>query len=80
MAATRKRASSNRRSSGKPAARRRALTRARPRQGRRRGARPGLGSWFLGWLPRPLVLNQRQRDILGLALVACGIFMGFVLY
>ena len=26
------------------------------------------------------MLNQRQRDILGLALVACGIFMGFVLY
>ncbi len=31
----------------------------------------------LGQLP---VLNQRQRDILGLALVAAGIFMGFVLY
>ncbi len=31
----------------------------------------------LGQLP---VLNQRQRDILGLALLATGIFMGFVLY
>ncbi len=26
------------------------------------------------------MLNQRERDILGLALIACGIFMGFVLY
>jgi S-DNA-T family DNA segregation ATPase FtsK/SpoIIIE len=26
------------------------------------------------------VLNQRERDILGLALVACGVFMGFVMY
>jgi len=26
------------------------------------------------------VLDQRQRDILGLAIVACGVFMGFVLY
>jgi DNA segregation ATPase FtsK/SpoIIIE, S-DNA-T family len=29
------------------------------------------------WLP---VLDQRQRDVLGLALVAAGVFMGFVLY
>jgi S-DNA-T family DNA segregation ATPase FtsK/SpoIIIE len=26
------------------------------------------------------MLEQRQRDVLGLALVACGVFMGFVLY
>jgi S-DNA-T family DNA segregation ATPase FtsK/SpoIIIE len=31
-------------------------------------------------MPRLPVLNQRERDILGLALVACGVFMGFVLY
>ncbi|HWJ51679.1 MAG TPA: hypothetical protein VNR42_11690, partial [Solirubrobacteraceae bacterium] len=37
-----------------------------------------LGELFA--LPRLPVLNQRERDILGLALMACGIFMGFVLY
>jgi S-DNA-T family DNA segregation ATPase FtsK/SpoIIIE len=37
-----------------------------------------LGELFA--LQRLPALNQRERDILGLALVACGIFMGFVLY
>jgi S-DNA-T family DNA segregation ATPase FtsK/SpoIIIE len=31
-------------------------------------------------LPRLPVLEQRERDILGLALLACGVFMGFILY
>ncbi len=31
-------------------------------------------------LPRAPVLDQRQRDVLGLALLAAGIFSGFVLY
>jgi DNA segregation ATPase FtsK/SpoIIIE, S-DNA-T family len=31
-------------------------------------------------LPRPPVLDQRARDVLGLALVSAGVFMGFVLY
>lgn len=31
-------------------------------------------------MPRMPVLEQRQRDILGLALAALGVFMGFVLY
>jgi S-DNA-T family DNA segregation ATPase FtsK/SpoIIIE len=31
-------------------------------------------------MPRLPVLDQRQRDVLGLALVALGVFMGFVLY
>jgi hypothetical protein len=31
-------------------------------------------------LPRLPVLEQRQRDIIGLALAALGVFMGFVLY
>ena len=31
-------------------------------------------------LPRLPVLDQRQRDVLGLAVVALGVFMGFVLY
>jgi S-DNA-T family DNA segregation ATPase FtsK/SpoIIIE len=31
-------------------------------------------------MPRLPVLDQRQRDVLGLALLAIGVFMGFVLY
>ena len=31
-------------------------------------------------LPSLPVLDQRQRDVVGLALVACGVFMGFVFY
>jgi DNA segregation ATPase FtsK/SpoIIIE, S-DNA-T family len=38
------------------------------------------GSLLSGGLPRLPVLDQRQRDVLGLALVAAGVFMGFVLY
>ncbi len=42
----------------------------------------------MGWLgigtrppvPRLPVLDQRQRDVLGLALLAVGVFLGFVLY
>jgi S-DNA-T family DNA segregation ATPase FtsK/SpoIIIE len=39
-----------------------------------------LGSLLSGGLPRLPVLDQRERDVLGLALVAAGVFMGFVLY
>jgi S-DNA-T family DNA segregation ATPase FtsK/SpoIIIE len=39
-----------------------------------------VGSLFGGQVPRLPVLDQRQRDVLGLALLAAGIFMGFVLY
>jgi len=74
MANTRKRAPG--RSS---AARRRTSARARSRRRRRRSL-PGLGQLRLGQLPRLPVLDQRQRDVLGLALVAAGVFMGFVLY
>jgi S-DNA-T family DNA segregation ATPase FtsK/SpoIIIE len=38
------------------------------------------GSLLSGGLPRLPVLDQRERDVLGLALVAAGVFMGFVLY
>ncbi len=40
---------------------------------------PRLSSLPAG-LPRLPVLDQRQRDVLGLALAACGVFMGFVFY
>ena len=48
-------------------------------------AAPGVGGGLLGALlpsgaPRMPVLDQRQRDVLGLALLAAGVFMGFVLW
>ena len=55
-----------------------ARTRAR-RASRRAAPRARLGAARRG-LPRLPVLDQRQRDVLGLALVALGVFMGFVLY
>jgi len=84
MAPTRKRApSSDRRSAGRapgaparaPAVRRGASARARRRR-RPRGVR-ALLSWRAPRLP---ALDQRGRDVLGLGLVAGGVFMGFVLY
>ncbi len=81
MASTRKGAS--RASTGRStAARRGAPARSRARSGRRRrrGGAASLGSLFSGGLPRLPELEQRERDVLGLALVAVGVFMGFVLY
>jgi DNA segregation ATPase FtsK/SpoIIIE, S-DNA-T family len=64
----------------KQAARRgtRANTRSRPRsgRGRGRGSTRLLDEFSLRWP----VLSQNQRDVLGLGLVAVGVFMGFVLY
>jgi S-DNA-T family DNA segregation ATPase FtsK/SpoIIIE len=70
MPTTSKRAPAGRKPAGgskrsRPAARKRA---------RRRRARTPLAGLRLP------VLEQRQRDVLGLALVALGVFMGFVLY
>src|SRR5271166_4571786 len=49
---------------------------SRPRRSAARGRGP-----LLGLSPSRLPsLDQRQRDILGLALAALGVFMGFVLY
>jgi S-DNA-T family DNA segregation ATPase FtsK/SpoIIIE len=61
-------------------ARRRAPARARSGRGRRRGAGASRRGLLSGGLPRLPQLDQRQRDVLGLALVAAGVFMGFVLY
>jgi S-DNA-T family DNA segregation ATPase FtsK/SpoIIIE len=72
MAPTRKRAPAR---SSSPARKRPARSRTRSR---RRGSRGG--SLLGGGLARLPVLDQRQRDVLGLALIAAGIFMGFVLY
>jgi DNA segregation ATPase FtsK/SpoIIIE, S-DNA-T family len=77
MATTRKRPARKppaRRPARKPAARRAPKARSRRRLRRSRGRRSGGLSFALP------VLDQRQRDVLGLALVALGVFMGFVLY
>jgi DNA segregation ATPase FtsK/SpoIIIE, S-DNA-T family len=61
----------------RPAARKRAASSRSPsKRGRGRGSSP---LWD-GFALRPPVLEQSQRDVLGLALVALGVFMGFVLY
>src|SRR6478752_3534243 len=70
MPATRKRA---------PARKARASTRARGGARRRSARRPLLRMPRLAHLRLP-VLDQRERDVLGLALLAAGVFMGFVLY
>jgi S-DNA-T family DNA segregation ATPase FtsK/SpoIIIE len=50
-------------------------------RGRKRTPAERLAGWFgIGGLPSLPVLNQRQRDVLGLALLALGVFLGFVLY
>ncbi len=65
--------------------------RAGSRSGARRGAAGGRGargrsrkgtglSWPPANWPRLPELDQRQRDVLALALIALGIFLGFVLY
>ncbi|HEX3692086.1 MAG TPA: DNA translocase FtsK [Solirubrobacteraceae bacterium] len=52
-------------------------TRTAPRS-RGRGARRSRSS--LRWPPSLPALEQSQRDVIGLGLVALGVFMGFVLY
>jgi len=51
---------------------------ARKRAAARKPARRS--SIFSGGMPRLPVLDQRERDVLGLAIIALGVFMGFVLY
>jgi DNA segregation ATPase FtsK/SpoIIIE, S-DNA-T family len=46
----------------------------------RSGGFLGLGSLWPQRLPRLGVLDERGREVVGLALVALGVFMGFVLY
>ncbi len=62
---------------GKPA--RRSST-PRKRGAHSRARKRSLGEMLELPLPRLPVLEQRQRDVLGLALVALGVFMGIVLY
>src|SRR6202050_3663105 len=90
MANTRKRAPARKSTARKTAAQRTRTStrgtrgRSRPRRGRGgRGGRrgfAGLGLTLPRGLPRLPELDQRQRDVIGLGLVAAGIFMGFVLW
>ena len=78
MADTRKRApASDRRSASRSP---RSSKAARPRARRRSRGSAGLLAKPFRSLPRAPVLEQRERDVLGLALLAAGVFMGFVLY
>ena len=63
-------------------ARRRSTTRGSSRARSRTRASTGLAGirLTLPRLPRLPALDQRERDVLGLALIALGIFMAFVLY
>jgi S-DNA-T family DNA segregation ATPase FtsK/SpoIIIE len=55
--------------------------RARATRARGRGARGGGLNWSLAsWSPRLPELEQSERDVLALGLIALGVFMGFVLY
>jgi S-DNA-T family DNA segregation ATPase FtsK/SpoIIIE len=55
--------------------------RGRGTRGRTRRARGGAQSWLPTAWPRQLPeLDQRQRDVVALGLIALGVFMGFVLY
>ena len=74
MPPTRKRAPARR-----SAAPRRVRARPRARRRGRSRAFAGLGISLPRSLPR-ITLDQRGRDVVGLALVAVGVFMGFVLY
>jgi DNA segregation ATPase FtsK/SpoIIIE, S-DNA-T family len=58
-----------------------APARKRPRGSKLGRRRRRGGRWSLpAWSPRRGELNQRQRDVLALALIALGVFMGFVVY
>ena len=59
-----------------PATRRSTTSRSRSRPAKRRRTRARRGRRAVAWP----ALNQRQRDLLGLALVALGVFLGVVLY
>src|ERR1700689_670579 len=65
-----------------PAQRRRTTRKPAARGGnRRRRKGKGAGRAGQGWAALRLpTLDERQRDVLGLGLVAVGVFMAFVLY
>jgi DNA segregation ATPase FtsK/SpoIIIE, S-DNA-T family len=76
MAASR---NSPKRKPARPRAARRG-TRSSARSRTRRRRRRGAAGLLDGLIPRPPALTQNQRDVLGLGLMAVGVFMAFVLY
>ncbi|HST34282.1 MAG TPA: hypothetical protein VLJ80_12280, partial [Solirubrobacteraceae bacterium] len=79
MPSTRKRAPA-RSSRGRSSSRAKPRTRASTRRATRGRGLPLLGSLLPGRFSGFGPLDQRGRDVLGLALVAVGVFMGFVLW
>ncbi len=77
MPSTRKRTTGR---SGAARSRSRGARRAPARRRRRAGPLTRLRELVPRGVPRVPVLEQRERDIIGLALIAAGVFMGFVLY
>ncbi len=86
MPNTRKRAPARRSTAARPKRARAGTTRkpaSKRAPARGRSARAGGFSWGGGLLPRGFggfALEQRSRDVIGLALIALGVFMGFVLW
>jgi DNA segregation ATPase FtsK/SpoIIIE, S-DNA-T family len=78
MPATRR--SPKRQPARKQTARKRGSASTRSRSGAKRGRGRGSAGLLDGISLHWPVLSQNQRDVLGLGLVAVGVFMGFVLY
>jgi DNA segregation ATPase FtsK/SpoIIIE, S-DNA-T family len=79
MPATRKRKQARHSKTARTPARRGRDGRSRGRRGATRGF-AGLGLELPRGFPRMPQLDQRERDVLGLALAALGVFTGFILY
>ncbi|HTZ87941.1 MAG TPA: DNA translocase FtsK [Solirubrobacteraceae bacterium] len=79
MPSTRKRAPA-RSTRGRSTARGKTRKRTSARRGAKRGGGSGLGALLPRRLRELPPLEQRGRDVIGLALVALGVFMGFVLW
>jgi S-DNA-T family DNA segregation ATPase FtsK/SpoIIIE len=84
MPSTRKRAPARRSSTRAPTRARKPAARGGAKRGRGRGksarSQGLIGSLLPGGLPRLGVLDERSREVVGLALVALGVFMGFVIF
>ena len=85
MPSTRKRAPARTKAKakGRSTAARNTRARANTRRSARGRGRGGASNGLFSFLPRGLqgfALDQRARDVIGLALVAVGVFMGFILY
>jgi S-DNA-T family DNA segregation ATPase FtsK/SpoIIIE len=85
MPSTRKRAPARTKAKakGRATAARKTRARTNTRRNTRGRGRGGAPSGLFSFVPRGLhgfALDQRARDVIGLALVAVGVFMGFILY